>query len=153
MSNADERRVQSSGNGSRGRSGHDLDRCGGGSGSGSKPKPQSDEQQIISVTEQFDTAFAAKDGKTVCGLLSPAGVAVIEADGAPAPPCERHVPEVANAAGGGLLQSLKFAAVRNVQVRGDTAQADVAVGGNVGTVQARYEKVAGTWKISKPPVS
>ncbi|MBN8869078.1 MAG: hypothetical protein J0H66_04265 [Solirubrobacterales bacterium] len=126
---------------------------------GSDTDDVSDEDQIVAVIEQYNTAVADKDGPTACSLLTPTaqntaakkhgylgsgGVKATEREAT----CEdgitnRYLGEEP------IFQKMKFAKVDSVEVRGEEAQAKVHPEGFAAET-AHLVLEDDDWKLEKP---
>lgn len=119
----------------------------------------SDEEQIVSVIENYNTAVADSDGPAACALLTADAQAEAADDhgyggtgGIEAPEQEPTCEDgITNRYTGeqGLFQKMKFATVDSVEVRGSEAQAKVRPEG-FAPEKARLVLEGDTWKLSKP---
>jgi hypothetical protein len=120
-------------------------------------KAPSDEEIIKATVIKLNTALADGDGKTACSLLAPevADAMKIAAPTFDAPPesCEEAVPRLneADDADPELARAIKFADVKNIQVRGDEAVADVTSADLEEPQRATLTKESGEWLVVEIP--
>lgn len=135
--------------------------CGNDDSDSNKPRPEarplSDEQVIKDTVVKLNTALADGDGETACALLDPeiAEAMILAAPPFDSPPktCEEAVPRLneADDADPELTEAIKFADVRNIQIRGVEAVADV-VSADLPTPQkATLTKASGSWLVVEIP--
>ncbi len=119
----------------------------------------SEEQQISQVVRSYLRAQTQGDGQTACSLLTPRGQRQLEAlvvkqakgliPGQPS--CTDAVSLVHSFAGSKLLTALSTARIGRVQVRGDSATAQVADGTMFTPQTVSLAKIAGAWRIAGVP--
>jgi hypothetical protein len=120
---------------------------------------KSDEQQVTQTLKSYLRAQAAGDGQAACGVLSHGAqqqlisLVVEAAKGliTVRPSCQDAVGLVRPLAGAQLLAALENAQVKNVQVHGARATAELLDGTEFHPQQVALEKAGTAWRINGVP--